>query len=72
MQAEERYGAAGYTYLGNGNYGEHGRGMPVGGRESFFLCLLEACGANLPRAKLNRITERRLRLHGFAFLFVSL
>ncbi|KAJ9094345.1 hypothetical protein QFC20_006913 [Naganishia adeliensis] len=31
MQAEERYGAGGYTYLGNGNYGEHGRGVPVGG-----------------------------------------
>jgi hypothetical protein len=31
MQAEERYGAAGYTYLGNGNYGEHAHGRPAAG-----------------------------------------
>lgn len=50
MQAEERYGPAGYTYLGNGNYGEHAGARPVGGREcSFFLeagcsAVLISCG----------------------------
>ncbi|GHJ90252.1 hypothetical protein NliqN6_6654 [Naganishia liquefaciens] len=29
MQAEERYGPAGYTYLGNGQYGEHAHGAPA-------------------------------------------
>lgn len=71
MQAEERYGAAGYTYLGNGNYGEHGRGVPVGGRESFLLCSL-GCSADPLGEKLNRITVRRLRLRDFAFSSVFL